>query len=272
MTNGGESMKYKNPEDNLYDTKHYKNVATQPIDVKMVDKLTKQAESILRKYKYAKFLSFVFLFLCLFDRANLFFLFLSVGYLCYLKYYKNIEVNYRLTERQKDLYNQAVSDIRKVKKSRRVYWIKSQSKVRETRYTSGASNALEAVYCRVLFTPPFPFETNINILSVQLKNDSVSFFPDRIVIIQDGCISTASYESLKCEYEARDYVENEDDAPSDTQILYMTWRYVNNDGSRDRRFKNNCQLPVCAYGKLTITAGKALNLVLYFSNRTPFET
>ncbi len=193
-------------------------------------------------------------------------------YFLYTAYYKTIEVNYHLTEKQKELYNKAVSEIRKVKQSRRVYWIKSSSKVRETRYTAGAGTSIDAHYCRILSTPPFPFTTNIKILSVQLKNDSVSFFPDRIVIIQDGCIATASYDQLKCAYSSIEYIENENDAPSDTRVLDMTWKYVNRDGSRDRRFKNNCQLPVCAYGELWLTAGKTLNLVLNFSNRTPFET
>ncbi|MBP5199966.1 MAG: hypothetical protein J6Z82_04895 [Schwartzia sp.] len=167
------------------------------------------------------------------------------------------------------MYLRANAGIIKASKSRRIYWVKSKSKVRETRYTSGASTSVDNYDCRILPTPPFPFKTNINIASVQLEKDSVSFFPDKIVIIQDGCVAAVSYDNLKCEYEEIKFIE--DKAPSDTKILEMTWRYVNKDGSRDRRFKNNYQCPICAYGKLTLTAGKALNLVLYFSNRKPFE-
>ena len=270
MTNGGESMKYKNPEDNLYDTKHYKNVATQPIDIKMVDKVVKEADSILTKYDYSKkaliifgILSFIKLgFLVIFIPVLVFF--------CYLSFYKNVKVNYRLTEAQTISYNHAIIDLKKVSKSKAIYWIKSRSKVKESRYTAGASRVIERDACRIVSTPPFPFETNINILSVQSKNKSVSFFPDKIIIIQDGCISLASYEELKCEYNDISYALN-GSVPSDAIILERTWQYANNDGSRDRRFRNNWQVPVCAFGELQITSGERLNLLLYFSNPAPFS-
>lgn len=83
-------MKYKNPEDNLYDTKHYKNVATQPIDVKIINKIAKQAENILNRYKNVKIACYIILFLCLFRHEFLLYLFFCVAYLLYLKYYKKI--------------------------------------------------------------------------------------------------------------------------------------------------------------------------------------
>ena len=272
-------MKYKNFEDNLYDTKYYKNVATKPIDrktldkamidVKIVDSVIKEAASIMEKSDYSKKALICIGVLCIFEYKFLIVFIPVFIFFFYFSYYKTVEVKYHLTEKQSALYKKTISDIEKVRQSSRIYWIKSISKVRESRYTAGAGTSIDSHRCVISSEPPLPFETNIKILSVQLKNESVSFFPDRIVIIKDGRIETVPYDQLKVEYSAIQYIEEH--ATYDTRVLEMTWKYVNKDGSPDRRFKNNNQLPVCAYGEIHITSGKALNLVLDFSNRKPFE-
>lgn len=273
-------MKYKNYQDNLYDTKYYKNIATKPIDrktldktmidVKMVDKVIKEAISIMDKSDSSKKVLIGIGILCIFKYEFLLVFIPVFIYFFYYSYYKTVEVKYRLTAKQSALYRKTISDIEKVRQSSRIYWIKSISKVREIRYTAGAGTSIDPHRCVISSEPPFPFETNIKILSVQLPNESVSFFPDRIVIIKDGRIATVAYDQLKVEYSAIQYIEEH--VTYDTKVLEMTWQYVNKDGSPDRRFKNNCQLPVCAYGELHVTAGQALNLVLDFSNRKPFES
>lgn len=54
--------------------------------------------------------------------------------------------------------------------------------------------------------------------------------------------------------------------PKDAAILGYTWKYVNKNGSRDRRYSNNYQLPVCQYGKIIITSPQGLNVELQCSN------
>ncbi|HEX5461375.1 MAG TPA: DUF4236 domain-containing protein [Steroidobacteraceae bacterium] len=42
----------------------------------------------------------------------------------------------------------------------------------------------------------------------------------------------------------------EEGVPSDSQVVGHTWRKANKDGSRDRRFNNNYQIPLALYGEL----------------------
>lgn len=49
--------------------------------------------------------------------------------------------------------------------------------------------------------------------------------------------------------------------------MILSYFVVNNDGSPDRRFKNNQRLPVCAYGSLKLKSKDGLNVILVFSNR-----
>ena len=54
--------------------------------------------------------------------------------------------------------------------------------------------------------------------------------------------------------------------PEDAQAVGHTWKYTNKDGSQDRRFSNNYQIPVVAYGELHFTSSTGLNELYMFSS------
>jgi len=49
----------------------------------------------------------------------------------------------------------------------------------------------------------------------------------------------------------------EDGVPSDSKVIGQTWKKCNKDGSRDKRFQNNYQIPIAAYASWSLksTAG-----------------
>ena len=53
--------------------------------------------------------------------------------------------------------------------------------------------------------------------------------------------------------------------PTDAQCVGTTWQYANKSGGPDRRFKNNRQLPIMLYGRLTLTTPQGLLMVWDFS-------
>lgn len=54
--------------------------------------------------------------------------------------------------------------------------------------------------------------------------------------------------------------------PKDSQIIDYTWAKVNKNGSRDKRFKANYQIPVVRYGKFHLQTASGLNEEYQFSN------
>lgn len=54
--------------------------------------------------------------------------------------------------------------------------------------------------------------------------------------------------------------------PNDTEVIGRVWYKENNDGSPDKRFKNNYQIPVVRYGELTFKSKTGINEVFIFSN------
>jgi hypothetical protein len=64
--------------------------------------------------------------------------------------------------------------------------------------------------------------------------------------------------------ELQRFIESEP-PPADAQCVGTTWQYANKSGGPDRRFKNNRQLPIMLYGRLTLTTPQGLLMAWDFS-------
>jgi hypothetical protein len=54
--------------------------------------------------------------------------------------------------------------------------------------------------------------------------------------------------------------------PADAKVIDHTWAKCNKDGSPDRRFSGNYQIPVAGYGELRVTSDTGLNEMYLTSN------
>ncbi|WP_264564705.1 DUF4236 domain-containing protein [Flavobacterium sp. N3904] len=54
--------------------------------------------------------------------------------------------------------------------------------------------------------------------------------------------------------------------PRDTKIIDKTWAKVNKNGSPDKRFKGNYQIPIVRYGEISLSTNTGLNEKYHFSN------
>jgi len=58
----------------------------------------------------------------------------------------------------------------------------------------------------------------------------------------------------------------EETVPADSLVIGSTWAKANKDGSRDRRFANNHQIPIVQYGTVTLRSSNGLWEEFEFSN------
>ena len=265
-------MKYRNRSDNYYDTEKFKSntiegsVTKNIASIVISKKIVRQANKYLSIYNMCKHSRYILLALFLISPYLLVLPIISTLLCMYMKTYSKISLVYKINNIENDAFQKKLEHVKRIMKSKKISWVRSKSKVFESRYEAGAGTVWDTVPCRIVSIPPFPFSTNMKIISIQSTNESVTFFPDRIVIISDGHIADIPYDGINYEYEDFDFIENEK-VPNDAIIVGHTWLYVNNDGSPDRRFKNNRQLPICGYGKLMIKSKSGLNVILIFSNR-----
>jgi len=77
--------------------------------------------------------------------------------------------------------------------------------------------------------------------------------------------SVIEYQEMRTQF-ARVQFEEVESVPADSKIIGQTWAKTNKDGSRDKRFANNYQIPIAAYGCLTLKSDSGLWEEFHFSN------
>lgn len=58
----------------------------------------------------------------------------------------------------------------------------------------------------------------------------------------------------------------EEAVPTDAELIGHTWKKANKDGSPDRRFVDNYQIPILKYGDIRLTSPSGLNEAYMISN------
>lgn len=102
---------------------------------------------------------------------------------------------------------------------------------------------------------------NVPIPKIQSTNLELWILPDQAILRSSGRLSGVTYSGVVVRFDATRFIENEQ-LPSDAQVVGKTWQYVNRNGGPDRRFSNNRQLPIALYGKVKITEANGWSLEL----------
>ena len=111
-----------------------------------------------------------------------------------------------------------------------------------------------------------PFiSTNVTIWGIDTDKLKVLFFPDAVLVYQDGRYEGFAYRALRVNFSLTRFIEH--GPPQDAEIVGHTWQYVNKNGGPDRRYNNNTQIPVALYGLLSISLVPKIDLQLQVSNR-----
>ena len=88
-----------------------------------------------------------------------------------------------------------------------------------------------------------------------VNGEDILLYPGLVLMARsDGAFALIDIRELHVTATATNFVE-EERVPPDSQVIGHTWFKVNKDGSPDRRFKENYQIPVCEYGRLMFESG-----------------
>ena len=95
--------------------------------------------------------------------------------------------------------------------------------------------------------------------------------PDKLLVVSAMDVGAVSYSDILLDFKKTSYVE-EELVPNDAEVIGQTWLKVNKNGTPDKRFKDNRQLPICAYGTIIIRSkNKDLYVELMCSNNKTVE-
>lgn len=130
---------------------------------------------------------------------------------------------------------------------------------------AGATSLLNRVRATLTQQPAVSIASNLTPYCLNFGGQQLFFFPDRIYVHQNGAYGAVEYGTLSIEVGQTYFIES-DHIPSDAHIVGYTWQYVNKDGSPDRRFNYNRQLPRANYGVIELKTPTGLNILLHVSS------
>jgi hypothetical protein len=116
---------------------------------------------------------------------------------------------------------------------------------------------------------------------VESKHDALHFenangadlyiYPAFLVILESNRrFGLIDLRELKVDYQAVPSME-EESVPEDAELIGSTWARVNKDGSPDRRFKHNYEIPLVKYGSISFKSDTGLHEEYLFSQHALAE-
>lgn len=148
--------------------------------------------------------------------------------------------------------------------AQRAWHVESHAAVYDKRYHAGASDSIRRTVIRPTIGLPPGIRVNVDIPMLKVGQQLLAFMPERVLVFDDGQVGAIAYQDILAEVSTTRFIESEG-APSDSQVVGRTWRFVNKDGSPDRRFNNNRELPIRQYEALRLTSQSGLNELIHLS-------
>jgi hypothetical protein len=86
-----------------------------------------------------------------------------------------------------------------------------------------------------------------------------------LYFVSQQSFALVDIREVQLNYNPMSFIE-EESVPSDAEVIGHTWKKANKDGSPDRRFANNYQIPILKYGDVRLSSRSGLNEAYMISN------
>ncbi|MCD5329358.1 DUF4236 domain-containing protein [Chromobacterium piscinae] len=169
-----------------------------------------------------------------------------------------------------DLFERLSGAVSHAAAARKLKSITTTSRYADTKYSAGASQGLKFGAASLTLGQAPGVVANIPVPVLTAERTTLAFFPDRVLAFQGKSVGAVDYARLQGVSEFVRYVESES-VPGDARIIDQTWQYVNKKGGPDKRFKNNRQLPICAYSQFNLSTSDGLDIRFLGSKEGGFD-
>ena len=140
-----------------------------------------------------------------------------------------------------------------LKQAQRVWYITSRAAVYDSRYHAGANQLIDRKDASLGEGVPRLIVTNVEPVQLTAGDTSMYFFPDRVLVYRLDGIGGIGYDALDARASLTNFRET-DGVPKDARVSDYTWKFVNRNGTPDRRFANNRQIPICEYEAIELSS------------------
>jgi hypothetical protein len=164
-------------------------------------------------------------------------------------------------------FQQLVDSFEQARTTQRAWHVIASGAVSTTyqhKVNAGASSVVNRLPLTRNIGGPSHLSSNIAIPSLATPRRSVYFLPDRVLVRDGRHYGAIAYKNLRADANLQRFIEDSA-VSSESVVLGHTWQYVNVKGGPDRRFKNNRELPILQYGRLTLTGNGGYSAIFDFS-------
>lgn len=183
----------------------------------------------------------------------------------YVRYFKKVNLTYEFDQYESGVHSNIKKLISILQENLIIWQVNEVYKNSNLKTNAGASESVQRNIIRIVKKAPFYISTNVDCFYIKLKKEELYILPDKILIISKGKVGAINVNSLDIIIDSVRFVESET-LSRDATVIDHTWKYVNKNGSPDKRFKDNRQLPVCKYGTISFKSKEGLNILVHCSS------
>lgn len=172
-----------------------------------------------------------------------------------------VQIHYDIDEKVGEVYEKFVHHFSSLLQCRKTWQYLHSQRTYDYKYTSGAGQLITRKPLTKISADKKPsriFETNVQIPYLGLINTELYFFPERLIIKRGDQYGGIMYRNIDCDETITHFIETEG-VPADSIVVGHTWRFLNKNGTPDRRFNNNYKIPICKYSEYYFTSASGLN-------------
>ena len=164
-------------------------------------------------------------------------------------------------------YDEVVASFTKLTASVKIWDVRSANYQDRVATRSAASTVVTKKEVKLGQKEIPDIKSNCTPLYFQNANGAdLYFFPNFIIVYSEKeSFAIVGMEELKFGFSPVRFVETSG-VPSDSKVIDRTWAKVNKNGTPDKRFKDNYQIPIVRYGNISLKTSTGLNEEYEFSN------
>lgn len=179
----------------------------------------------------------------------------------------HIDVDFDTSDTAKKAYAALVRSYEALRQSQMIWDVTADRDTNRVVERSAASRTLDRTPVKLDYAKSDLIKFDAQALGFGNANgEDILIYPGMILMPRaDGAFALLDLRDVDLDASGVQFIESEQ-VPDDAKVVDQTWAKVNKDGSRDKRFQGNYQIPVCLYGKLKFTSASGLEEEFHFSN------
>jgi hypothetical protein len=178
-----------------------------------------------------------------------------------------VEVDFAFDDRTRESYAALVQSFESLSSAQRIWDITTTAAIDRVVQRTTASNAITRIPVSFGFVNSEIIRSQHPAMRLgNVGGRDLQIFPGFIMMHDTSRdFALIEFAQFECQLARSNYIE-EEFVPSDAEQTGTTWKRANKDGSRDRRFNNNYQIPVMRYGALAFSSPTGVAEVYQISN------